>query len=110
MKRPNRLPSSSKEVVGDVPLWHLWAEAQVKRGQRGQELLDAGAFTVMDFVRKTGWTRNKARHHLGITLKLKGEIASDPRLTRSREVHFFFPPAIPPKEKAPSSHTRGPKS
>lgn len=106
MKPHTPRPSSSKEVVGTRPLWELWADSQVAEVNRGQELLDAGAFTAVDFAEKTGWARSKAKHYL-INLKLKRETAYDPRLKRSREVHFYFPPVevadcgLKAKKKAP---------
>lgn len=91
MKPRTLRPSSSKEVVGTVPLWELWAASQVAAVNRGQELLDAGAFTAVDFAEKTGWARSKAKHYL-ITLRLKRERAYDTRLRGTRQVWFYFPP------------------
>lgn len=91
-------PSSSNEVVGKRPLWELWADTQAKTASRGQELIDAGAFTTTEFAFKMGWTIDKATHHLK-GANLKRERASDPRGKDGRNVWFYFAPSV--KEKTP---------
>jgi len=63
----------------------------VKTSTRGQELLDAGAFTVADFAKRSGWTHDKATSFL-VRAKLRHEYANDPRLARARRVKFYFHP------------------
>lgn len=92
MKRPSRPPSGC-EVIGKKPAWELWAESQLKLDSRGQQLIDAGAFTVGDLAKKNGWTMNKAKHFLKRqSPPLKWEVANDPREYRNPQVRFYFAP------------------
>lgn len=93
-------PSQGSEVVGKRPAWELWAESQRNVENRGQQLLDAGAFTVGDLARKNDWTHDKAKHFLRRhNPPLKHEVANDPREYRNPQVRFYFPPGITPPPK-----------
>jgi len=98
MKRPTPQSSGSKVVVGDKPLWQLWADSVTHPVARGQQLLDAGAFTTRDFADRKGWTESQAKHYLNAA-RLESEYAQDPRLFRRQSRRFFMPPGkkLPPK-------------
>lgn len=90
-------PKSGDVTIGTKPAWELWAETQVARIGRGEELIRKGCFTVNDFMEKAPktWTRDKCAAHLAAS-GLRHEVALDPRVRHGLRVSFYFPPGIEP--------------
>lgn len=105
-------PRSGDKVIGNRPMWRLWAESTIADAKRGEEFLADGAFTINDFkaIAPPEWTRDKIAKFLE-KQGLRSELATDPREYNSRKTRFYWPPIdgsriAPNLSQTPDSHRR----